>query len=91
VAHGVKGNYRLHVTPTDRVWLRDSAATGVIDGSGERLERFLTHGVDAGTRAAIGDLPRGRGILGAVIHEATSLRLSDLGDPRQGFPPGTCP
>ena len=64
------------------------AALGVIDGSGQRLERFLTHGVDAETRAAIGDPPRGRGILGVVIHEATSLRLSELGtDPRAvGFP-----
>jgi signal transduction histidine kinase len=64
------------------------AALGVIDSSGQRLERFLTHGVDSATRAAIGDPPRGRGILGVVIHDATSLRLSDLGtDPRSvGFP-----
>jgi two-component system, NarL family, sensor histidine kinase DevS len=64
------------------------AALGVIDGSGQRLERFLTHGVDPEMRTAIGDPPRGRGILGVVIHEATSLRLSDLGaDPRSvGFP-----
>jgi agmatine deiminase len=34
-AHGVTGNYRLHVVPNDRVWLRDSAPTGVLadDGS----------------------------------------------------------
>lgn len=34
-AHGVHGNYRLHVVPNDRVWLRDSGATGVLreDGS----------------------------------------------------------
>jgi signal transduction histidine kinase len=64
------------------------AALGVLDSSGQRLERFLTHGVDPDTRTAIGDPPRGRGILGVVIHEATSLRLSDLGaDPRSvGFP-----
>ena len=29
-AHGVDGNYRLHVVPNDRVWLRDSAPTGVV-------------------------------------------------------------
>jgi signal transduction histidine kinase len=65
------------------------AALGVIDGAGEGLERFLTHGIDAETRAAIGDLPRGLGILGVVIHEAASLRLADLAeDPRSvGFPP----
>ena len=28
-AHGVAGNYRLHVVPNDRVWLRDSAPTVV--------------------------------------------------------------
>ena len=66
------------------------AALGVIDASGSRLERFLTIGIDPDTRAAIGDLPRGRGILGALIHDAHSLRLPDLSqDPRSvGFPPG---
>src|SRR5215208_2358808 len=34
-AHGVRSNrVRLHVVPTDRVWLRDSAPTAVIDSSG---------------------------------------------------------
>jgi agmatine deiminase len=33
-AHGVHENYRLHIVPTDRVWLRDSGATGVIAGDG---------------------------------------------------------
>jgi agmatine deiminase len=33
-AHGVRGNYRLHVVPNDRVWLRDSAPTGVIRDDG---------------------------------------------------------
>jgi agmatine deiminase len=34
-AHGVRENFRLHVVPTDRVWLRDSGPTGVVadDGS----------------------------------------------------------
>jgi signal transduction histidine kinase len=64
------------------------AALGVIDPSGTGLERFLTHGVDRETYEAIGELPRGRGILGVLIHEATPLRLHDLGDdPRSvGFP-----
>jgi signal transduction histidine kinase len=64
------------------------AALGVIDASGNALERFLTTGVDEETRAAIGDLPRGRGILGVLIREARPLRLHDLGeDPRSvGFP-----
>ena len=33
-AHGVRANYRLHVVPNDRVWLRDSAPTGVLDEDG---------------------------------------------------------
>ena len=34
-AHGVRENFRLHVVPNDRVWVRDSGATGVLrrDGS----------------------------------------------------------
>jgi signal transduction histidine kinase len=64
------------------------AALGVIDRSGQALERFLSTGVDAETHAAIGDLPRGRGILGVLIREASTLRLHDLADdPRSvGFP-----
>ena len=64
------------------------AALGVIDKSGQALERFLTTGIDAATHAAIGDLPRGRGILGVLIREGQTLRLHDLAeDPRSvGFP-----
>jgi len=64
-------------------------ALGVIDRSGSQLERFVTTGIDAETHAAIGDLPRGRGILGVLISDAASLRLHDLTqDPRSvGFPP----
>jgi signal transduction histidine kinase len=69
------------------------AALGVIDGAGTGLERFLTTGIDAETQSTIGDLPKGRGILGILIREATPLRLSNLGeDPRSvGFPPGHPP
>ena len=64
------------------------AALGVIDKSGQGLERFVTTGVDAETHAAIGDLPRGRGLLGVLIREAVTLRLHDIADdPRSvGFP-----
>jgi signal transduction histidine kinase len=65
------------------------AALGVIDRSGHGLERFLTTGIDQQTRAAIGELPKGRGVLGVLIREAKPLRLDDLSrDPRSvGFPP----
>src|SRR5207344_1369714 len=64
------------------------AALGVVDRSGEGLESFVTTGIDAETHAAIGDLPRGRGILGVLIRDAQPLRLHDLStDPRSvGFP-----
>ena len=66
------------------------AALGVIDRAGRELERFITTGVDAETRATIGELPRGRGLLGVVIREAKPIRLHDIAeDPRSvGFPPG---
>jgi signal transduction histidine kinase len=69
------------------------AALGVIDSSGSQLERFLTTGIDAETQAAIGDLPRGRGILGVLIREDAPLRLHNIGDdPRSvGFPPNHPP
>jgi signal transduction histidine kinase len=65
------------------------AALGVIDKSGQTLERFVTTGLDPETHAAIGELPRGRGILGVLIREARTLRLHDIADdPRSvGFPP----
>ena len=69
------------------------AALGVIDRSGSQLERFLTTGMNEKTIAAIGDLPRGLGILGALITQAEPLRLPDLAtDPRSvGFPPNHPP
>ena len=48
--------------------------------SGTTLERFITHGMDAGTRRIVGDLPRGRGVLGALINDARTLRLHDLAE-----------
>jgi len=65
------------------------SALGVIDQAGTGLERFLTHGIDAETHARIGELPRGRGILGLLISDARPLRLRDIADdPRSvGVPP----
>ena len=64
------------------------AALGVIDRAGSELERFVTTGIEPDAHAAIGDLPRGRGILGALIRDAKPLRLHDLTqDSRSaGFP-----
>ncbi len=69
------------------------AALGVIDRDRHGLERFLTTGIDPDTHAAIGDLPKGRGLLGALIDDAQPLRLHDIADdPRSvGFPPNHPP
>jgi len=69
------------------------AAVGVLDSTRQELERFVTAGIDPDTHAEIGDLPRGRGILGLLIDEPQSLRLEHLGDhPRSyGFPSGHPP
>ena len=69
------------------------AALGVIDETGTELERFLTTGIDPETHAAIGELPRGRGILGVLIKNAEPLRLESItDDPRSvGFPPNHPP
>jgi signal transduction histidine kinase len=78
---------RLVETAADLTGAR-YAALGVIDRSGQRLERFLTVGVDEETHEAIGELPHGRGLLGVLIREQEPLRLHDLAeDPRSvGFP-----
>ena len=69
------------------------AAIGVLDAERRGLERFLTSGIDAATHAAIGDLPRGRGILGLLIDEPHPIVLRDVGaHPRSfGFPAGHPP
>ena len=64
------------------------AAIGVLDDRREGLERFLTVGIDEETHRQIGDLPRGRGVLGVLINDPQPLRLADVGaHPRSyGFP-----
>jgi signal transduction histidine kinase len=66
------------------------AALGVLDESRRELERFLTVGIDARVRREIGDLPRGRGVLGVLIEDPRPLRLADVGRHPQsyGFPLG---
>lgn len=63
------------------------AALGIADADGV-IERFFTFGLTPAERARIGPLPRGEGLLGAIIHERVTIRLSDLTtDARSsGFP-----
>jgi signal transduction histidine kinase len=69
------------------------AAVGVLDRGGKELERFIYDGIDDDVRRDIGDLPRGRGILGELIRHPEPLRLHDVdAHPRAyGFPPGHPP
>ena len=69
------------------------AALGVTDESRTQLERFITAGVDEEARERIGELPRGRGVLGELIAHPVPLRLADVGAHPQsyGFPPGHPP
>ncbi len=69
------------------------AALGILNPERTELERFLTLGVDERARASIGELPRGRGVLGLLISQPKPLRLREVGDhPRSyGFPPGHPP
>lgn len=64
-------------------------ALGVFDKDGKRLTRFFTVGIDEATHKAIGDLPTGRGLLGALAHDMDALRLKDLTQhpASVGFPP----
>jgi signal transduction histidine kinase len=69
------------------------AALGVLDPRGEELERFITAGLTDEEIAGIGDLPRGRGVLGELIRHPEPLRLENVEDhPRSyGFPMGHPP
>lgn len=64
------------------------AAIGVLDERRERLEQFITKGIDEETHRQIGDLPHGRGVLGVLIHDPRPLRLADVGmhPESYGFP-----
>jgi signal transduction histidine kinase len=69
------------------------AALGVLDENRRELERFIYVGIDEATRAQIGDLPRGLGVLGELIRNPAPLRLREVGEhPRSyGFPPNHPP
>jgi len=69
------------------------AALGVLDSERGKLERFITRGIDEEATRAIGNPPRGHGVLGLLIEHPEPLRLRNVGDhPRSyGFPPGHPP
>jgi signal transduction histidine kinase len=68
------------------------AALGVISPDG-MLEQFIHVGMDAETVGVIGELPKGRGLLGALIQDPHPIRLPRISDDERssGFPPGHPP
>ncbi len=78
---------RLADTARDLVKAR-YAALGIPDGRGG-LEFFEFSGMDTDAANMIGHLPRGRGLLGAIMQERQPIRLEHMkDDPRSsGFPP----
>jgi signal transduction histidine kinase len=70
----------------------DYAALGIASSTG-RMERFVTSGIDPDGRAAIGEPPRGHGLLGLIIREGRSYRIPRIADhpDSHGFPPNHPP
>jgi len=68
------------------------AALGVISRDGQ-LEQFVHTGMDGDLVGKIGELPRGRGILGLLITEPAPIRIADLTrhPASAGFPAGHPP
>ncbi len=66
------------------------AAIGILDEARENLADFITAGIEPEAHRLIGDLPRGRGVLGLLISNPEPLRMANVGDHVRsyGFPPG---
>jgi signal transduction histidine kinase len=64
-------------------------ALGVLNEARTGLDPFITVGMGDAEEEAIGARPTGRGVLGVLITEPASLRLTDLGShpDSYGFPP----
>lgn len=61
------------------------AALGILNSTRDALERFITLGIGPEARAEIGELPRGRGVLGVLIDDPRPLRLQRLSDHPAAF------
>jgi signal transduction histidine kinase len=68
------------------------AALGIVDDA-NRITQFITSGISAEERQAIGELPHGRGLLGLIIRENRSYRIPNIGSHSEsyGFPPNHPP
>jgi signal transduction histidine kinase len=56
------------------------AALGVLNAERTELARFVTAGIDDDTARRIGEQPRGRGVLGALVDDPRPLRLAHVRD-----------
>jgi signal transduction histidine kinase len=68
------------------------AALGIVDDRGLIIE-FITSGIGQAEREAIGELPRGRGLLGLIIRENRPYRVAEIRKhpDSHGFPPNHPP
>jgi len=68
------------------------AALGIV-GPDDQIQRFITSGMTPHERAAIGPLPRGRGLLGLIIRKAHPYRIPNIAEhpDSSGFPPNHPP
>ena len=64
-------------------------AMGVLTPDKDALEQFIYVGITEAQAAAIGPLPTGHGLLGALIEDPRPIRLSRMEDDSRavGFPP----
>src|SRR5262249_22006904 len=69
------------------------AALGILDKDRQDRERFVTVGIPREQERAMGERPRGRGVLGVLIHDPRPLRLTDVTTHphSSGFPAGHPP
>jgi len=68
------------------------AALGIVDDRG-LITEFITSGITTDERHAIGELPRGHGLLGLIIRENRSYRIPNIARHPEsyGFPPNHPP
>ncbi|HEY3261181.1 MAG TPA: GAF domain-containing protein [Pseudonocardiaceae bacterium] len=94
VASGLELESTLHRIVSVATELVDAryGALGVL-GPDNYLARFVYVGIDPPTRARMGDLPQGHGLLGQLISDPKPLRLRDLSahPVSVGFPPNHPP
>jgi signal transduction histidine kinase len=92
---GVRGIEEVLQLIVDRVrdLVEASYAALGIAGPDGRMERFITSGIDAEQRRAIGPLPVGRGLLGLIIREGRAYRIPEIAahPDSSGFPPNHPP